>query len=253
MFGQIFLTALVIFPFMCLLGFVVEMALFSRDMGRAGNTIKNLVFFVGVIVHEISHRVMCALAGVPAHNISVKYRGKYGNASQSGSVSLRNKYQINFVQGVLICFAPLLIGVWVLYFLLQVAFNPFFDPVIRVIAGICCFSVFITISPSQADLSMVKFSFQNDPSHGFYQIVLVVISFLLSWMLVGLYNIILPLEFLYYFIIISFYFGFKYSFIGLRWIINKIHFRKRTPHSAAGYRRYARRHYKPKNPYGGQS
>ena len=253
MFGQVLLVSLFIFPFMYVFGLIVERALFSRDMGKAGNTVKNLLFFVGVIVHEASHRSMCAMVGVPAHEFSVKYRSKYGDASPSGSINPRNPYQITLLQGFLVSFAPLLIGVWIIYFLLKVAFNPFFDPVIRVIAGICCFSVFITISPSQADLSMVKFTLQNDPSRGFYQIFLVGLSFLISWMLVGIYNIILPIEFLYYFIIIGFYIGLKYSFIGLRWCINKLRFRKGVPHSAAGYRRYARRHYKPKNPYGGQS
>ena len=229
MFGQVLLVSLFIFPFMYVFGLIVERALFSRDMGKAGNTVKNLLFFVGVIVHEASHRSMCAMVGVPAHEFSVKYRSKYGDASPSGSINPRNPYQITLLQGFLVSFAPLLIGVWIIYFLLKVAFNPFFD------------------------LSMVKFTLQNDPSRGFYQIFLVGLSFLISWMLVGIYNIILPIEFLYYFIIIGFYIGLKYSFIGLRWCINKLRFRKGVPHSAAGYRRYARRHYKPKNPYGGQS
>ena len=234
-------------------GFIVEILLFSRDMRRAGNTVKNLVFFVGVIVHEASHRSMCALVGVPAHEFSVKYRGKYGDASPSGSIKPRNPYQMTILQGFLVSFAPLLIGVWVIYYLLMVAFNPFFDPMIRVIAGICCFSVFITISPSQADLSMIKFTFQNDPTHSLYQILLAVLAFLLSLLIVGIYNVILPVEFLYYFLIIGFYLGLKYSLIGMRWGINKIRFRTGVPHSAAGYRRYARRNYKPKNPFGGQS
>jgi len=253
MFGQVLLISLAIFPFMYFLGFIVEMALFSRDMGRAGNTIKNLVFFVGVIVHEASHYSMSALVGVPAHEFSVKYRSKYGDASPSGSIRPKNPYQITLLQGFLVSFAPLLIGVWIIYYLLMVAFNPFFDPVIRVIAGICCFSVFITISPSRGDLSMVKFSLQNDPTHGCYQLFLVGLSFLFSLLVVGIYNIIFPVEFLYYFIIIGFYLGLKYSFIMIRWAVNKLRFRSDVPHSAAGYRRYARRRYKPKSSYGGQS
>lgn len=237
---------------MYILGFIIEHALFSRDMGKAGNMIKNLVFFVGVIVHELSHRIMCALTGVPTDGISVKYRDKYGQVNPNGSVSPRNMYQINFMQGVLISFAPLLIGVWVIYLFLVIASNPFFDPVIRVIAGVCAFSVFITLAPSQADLSMVKISFQNDPSQGIYKITLVLAAFLLSWILVGIYNIVFPVEFLYYFIIIGFYFGLKYTITFLKWIINKIRFRSGVPHSAAGYRRYARRHTKPKKAYGGQ-
>lgn len=237
---------------MCILGLIVERTLFIRDMGKAGNTIKHLIFFVGVIVHELCHRIMCTLAGVPTDGISVKYRDNYGQTSPYGFVRTRSMYQINFMQGVLISFAPLLIGVWIIYMLLIVTFSPMFDPVIRIITGVCSFSVFITLTPSQADLSMIKFSFQNDPSRGLYQIGLVLAAFLLSWVLVGIYNIVLPVEFLYYFIIIGFYFGLKYTITFLKWIINKIRFHSGVPHSAAGYRRYARRHTKPRNPYGGQ-
>ena len=253
MFGQVLLIALAIFPIMYLFGFIVEMALFSRDMGRVANTVKNLVFFVGVIVHEFSHRSMCALVGVPADDFSVKYRSKYGNASPGGSIRPREPYQMTLLQGFLVCFAPLLFGVWIIYYLLMVAFNPFFDPVIRVIAGICCFSVFLTISPSQADLSMIKFTLQNDPTHGCYQILLVALSFLFSLLVVGVYHIIFPVEFLYYFIIIVFYISLKYSFIGMRWGINKMRFRTGVTHSAAGYKHYARKNYKPKSSYGGKS
>ena len=93
---------------------------------------------------------------------------------------------------------------------------------------------------------MVKFTFQNDPSHGLYQLLLIGLSFLIVWMLVGMYNIMLPFEFYYYFIIIFVYIILKYSFILLRIIVNKIRFYKGIPHSAAGYRRLARRGHRPK-------
>jgi hypothetical protein len=253
MFGQVFFSAFLVFPVVYAIGYCFEKAVMNRDLGMVGNTLKHILFFVGVIVHEVSHRLMCLLAGIPAHNTRVHYRDKYGQTNPGGAVTLRQPFQLTFFQGFLVCFGPLIIGAWILYYLLLVAFNPFFDPVIRVISGFCCVSILLAISPSQGDLFHVKFSFQNDPSHGLYQIFLAGLSFLIVWALVGVYNILFPVEFLYYFLIIGTYIILKYTFILIRILLNKIRFRKGTPHSAAGYRRLARKRYKPRNPYGGRS
>lgn len=102
---------------------------------------------------------------------------------------------------------------------------------------------------AQGDLLMIKFTYKNDFFYGLYQLLLIGLSFLIVWMLVGMYNIILPFEFYYYFIIIFVYVVLKYNFILLRIIVNKIRFYKGIPHSAAGYRRLVRRGYKPKRTY----
>jgi hypothetical protein len=249
MFGQMLLKAFYIFIIMYIIGFAIEKFVLSRDLGRVGDTIVNLLFFVGVIVHEASHRVMCIMTGAPAHNMRVNFRNKYGSTSPGGSISLRQPFQLTFIQGLLICFGPLIIGAWLIYLFLVVAFNPFFDPIIRVISGFLCVSILLAITPSKADLSKIKFSWQNDPSHSLYQTLLLLISFLLVWWIVGAYNLVFPLELYYYPPIIIVYIIFKYSFIGLRVLINKIQFRKGVPRSAAGWRRFARRGYKPKRAY----
>lgn len=245
MFGETLLIALAIFPVMYLIGYLSELFLFSSDLGRIGNTIKNLLFFVGVIVHELSHRIMCAITGVPAHNIKVKYRSKYtGEASPHGSVTPIQPLQINFLQGVLLCFAPLLIGMWIIYFLLQVAFSTSFDPIVRIIAVFCAISILLASSPSSGDLSFVKFGYQNDPQHGQYQILLVISSFLISWGLVGWFHISFPYEFFYYFIMIFCYIILKYSLISIKILVNKIRYRKgRIPSKVK--RRLIRRRFKP--------
>ena len=246
MFGQMLLIALSVFPIVYAIGYFFEMMVFGRDLGRVGDTVARLLFFIGVVVHELCHRLMCALTGVPAYNTRAHYRNRYGQTSPSGSVSLRQPFQMTFLQGFLVCFGPLIIGAWIVYYLLMIAFSPFFDPVIRVISAICVISILLAISPSQSDLFTVKFSFQNDPSHGFYQIFLVSISFLITWTIVGVYSIIFPVEYLYYFIIIGAYVFLKYNFILVKLIINKVRFRNGASHSAAGWRRLARRRYKPK-------
>ncbi|MFX1346704.1 MAG: hypothetical protein ACFFAI_16530 [Promethearchaeota archaeon] len=239
------LISLGIFPVMYLIGYASEKFLLSSDLGSIGNTCVNIFFFVGVIVHELSHRIMCAITGVPAYNIKVKFRNEYsGEADPHGSVSLRQRFQMSFLQAFLVSFAPILIGAWIIYFLLQVALNSLFNPIIRIIAVFCIISIILASSPSRADLSFIKFGYQNDPQHSQYQIFLVTISFLISWGLVGVYNIILPYEFLYYFIIILCYVILKYSFITIRILFNKIRGRKeRIPSNVK--RRLIRRSFKP--------
>ena len=244
MFGELFLVSLVILPFIWAIGYI-SLRLLARDLGSVGNTIINLFFFVGVIAHELSHRVMCAITGVPAHNTSVKYRDeKSGRAAPHGSVTPKQEYQLTFLQAFLVCFAPLLIGAWVIYFLLQVALSSSFDPIYRIIAAFCAISVLLASSPSNADLGSLKFGYQNDPQHSQYQIFLVVISFLISWLVVGMINIILPYEFFYYFIIIFFYIVLKYSFISLRMLFKRLERRKGIIPTKIN-RRIIRRRFKP--------
>ncbi|GAH36957.1 unnamed protein product, partial [marine sediment metagenome] len=87
MFGEVLFIALTIFPFVYAIGYISEKLLLSTDFGSIGNTIINLIFFVGVIVHEVSHRLMDLLVGVPSHNLRVKYRDENSSkASPHGSV-----------------------------------------------------------------------------------------------------------------------------------------------------------------------
>lgn len=245
MFGEVLLVSLIVFPFVYLIGYGSHRLLYAKDLGSIGNTFKHLLFFVGVIVHEVSHRTMCAITGVPAYNTRVKYReDDSGRAAPHGSVTPRQPFQMSFLQAFLVSFAPLLFGAWIIYFLLQVAFSSSFDPLLRIITVFCSISILITSSPSQADLSLVKFGYQNDPQHGQYQIFLVTLSFLISWGLVGGFNIIFPYEFLYYFIIIFCYIILKYSLISIKILVNKIRYRKgRIPSKVK--RRLIRRRFKP--------
>lgn len=245
MFGGVLLISLSVFPFVYLLGYASHKFLYSKDLGSIGNTFINILFFVGVIVHELSHRTMCAITGVPAYNTRVKYRSEIsGEASPHGSVSPRQRFQMSFLQAVLVCFAPLFIGAWIIYFLLQVAFSTSFDPLVRIIAAFCSISILLTSSPSRGDLSFIKLGYQNDPQHSQYQIFLVILSFMIVWVIVGIYNVILPYEFFYYFIIIFCYIILKYSLISIRILANKIRYRKGKIPSKIK-RRLIRRRFRP--------
>ncbi|MFW9880679.1 MAG: hypothetical protein ACFFG0_47030 [Candidatus Thorarchaeota archaeon] len=245
MFGGILLISLSVFPVIYAIGYGCEKFLIGKDLGSIGNTCVHILFFVGVIFHELSHRLMCAITGVPAHNIRVKYRNEYSDQpNPHGSITPKQEYQITLLQGFLVAFAPLLFGTWIIYFLIKVAFNSFFDPLMRIIAAIWAISVLLTCSPSRADLSFIKFGYQNDPQHGQYQIFLVILSFIIIWVIVGMYTITFSYEFFYYFLIVFCYIILKYSFISIRIIANKIgHHKGKIPSKVK--KRLIKRRFRP--------
>ncbi|MFW9939431.1 MAG: hypothetical protein ACFFFT_00225 [Candidatus Thorarchaeota archaeon] len=240
-------VSLVIFPFVWAIGYLSLKLFAGSDLGPVGNTIKHIFFFIGVIAHELSHRVMCAITGVPTSGMSVTYRDdKTRRVAPQGYVTPRQEYQMSFLQALLVCFAPVLIGAWIIYFLLQVALSSSFDPLFRIIAAFCALSVLLASSPSGSggDLSFIKFGYQNGPQHSQYQIFLVVISFLITWFIVGVYNIIFPVEFFYYFLLIFFYVLLKYGLISIRLLFNKVQNRNdRIPTKVK--RRLIRRRFRP--------
>ena len=145
---------------------------------------------------------------------------------------------------MLISLGPLLIGTWVAYFSLNMALSSLVDPIARIIAALIVVSVLLASTPSPADFHMIKFGFGNDPKHSWYQLILLSLSILLAWGAVTLFNWVFPIEFIYYFVIVGFYFILKLSFIGMRWGINKLLTRLGREQSKSRFKRFSRRRYK---------
>ena len=242
--GELFFTSLVIFPFVLVVGYIFERFLWGRDMGPF-TSIVNILAFIGVFFHEISHYLLMLLTGAHPSRIKVKLRSEYtGQVSPHGSVSSKRPYQKTFLQSVLTGLGPVLVGAWIIYFTLQIAFNSVFDPVIRIIAGFIVVSVFLASTPSPQDFRLMKLGFNHDPRHSFYQLILLTVSILLTWAYVVLFNVILPIEFLYYIIIIVWYMVLKFFLIGIRWVVNKISSRYGKEKYRTHFRRFSRRRYK---------
>jgi hypothetical protein len=241
--GDLFVVSLIAFPVVLFLGYVLEVSVVRRDLGPF-NFIINILSYIGVLFHELSHYALCILTRVPAGRMFVRFRdGETGGVAPHGAVEVERPYQETFLQSILVSLGPLLIGTWIIYFSLIVAFSPLFHPLYRVIAGFLAFAILLASTPSGPDFRLMRLGLDNDPRHGVYQVFLLTLSILMSWVIVVVYRLFFPLEFFYYFIIIGWYVVFKYSFIALRWAVNKILKRFGRELNNSNYRRFSRRKY----------
>ncbi|MFW9895569.1 MAG: M50 family metallopeptidase [Candidatus Thorarchaeota archaeon] len=244
--GELFIISLGIFPFILVLGYIFERLLWGRDIGPF-TIIVNIFAFIGVFFHEMSHFILCILTGVPVDRVSIKLRSEHsGRVSPHGSVLTKRPHQVSFLQAVLTALGPVLIGAWIIYFALQIAFNSLIDPIFRIIAGIIAISILITSTPSRQDFRVMTHGFSHDPQHSLYQLILIITSILFTWGIVVLFNIIFPIEFLYYIIIIMWYITLKYSIIGIQWGVIKVLEYFGKVQYKSGSRQFTRRKYKPK-------
>jgi hypothetical protein len=244
MVGDLFIVSLTVFPFVLVLGYILEMLIVRRNLGPF-TIIKNALMYIGVFFHEISHYTICLLTGAPIAGISVKLRSEStGRVAPHGEVVPKKPNQMTFLQSVLMGLGPVLVGTWIIYFSLITAVNSLLHPLFRIISVLLIIAILLASTPSPADFHMMKVGFSNDPRHSIYQLLLFMLSILVSWGIVIIFNISFHIEFFYYFIIIGWYIALKYSFIGIRWGVNKIGTRLGDEQFKLRFRRFSRRRYK---------
>jgi hypothetical protein len=202
---------------------LIRNLLLRRDTGPFKSILVRLAY-IGVLVHELSHFAMSLVAGIVPRGIKVKYRSEITRMpNPHGSVNIGPKR--NFLQASLICLAPLYISTWLIFWSLAIAFNALYTPLIRILAGFFCFSLFTGAAPSNPDFKIIFRSFQKDPSHSMYQISLVSLSVLLNWVILTFYQITFMLDVYYYVVIVITYYFLKYGVVGINKTINNLRLR----------------------------
>lgn len=223
---------------------------FLSDRAGPFKPIALRLFFIGVIFHELSHTLMSIVVGRFPDHFEVKWRDEESRAKRSPHGSIDLEKPPSFLQALVIALGPLYISTWLIFLLLfQVILNPIFDPIIKTIAIFLCLSLLITASPSTGDLQYVSYSFRNAPVYFFYQIFLVALSILILWVFLVFTHITFFLDVFYYFVIAGIYLFLKFSFIGIRKLIITIQSRDFTKPSKVRFKRFSRKHYKPKKPW----
>ena len=184
-------------PIAFVIGYFLELV-YQQTKGKY-RTAFNVFAFIGVFIHEAAHAILCLITGVPVKRVEVNYRNKMtGITSPNGAVEPKRPRKISFIQSFLIGIAPLLVGVIVFFFSLEITLDMPAKPLYRIIAGVICFSLLLGVRPSTVDLKNIKVSFQNNPSKSSFQVILLCFSFGLVWFLVDSFAIDFPFEFIYY-------------------------------------------------------
>ncbi|MFX1447822.1 MAG: hypothetical protein ACFFCG_06770, partial [Promethearchaeota archaeon] len=183
----------------------------------------NIIAFMGVFVHEMSHYILGSLFGIKKKNIRVKYRSSdKTRVSPHGSVSSPEFERNSFLQTFISSFAPLFMSTFLFLFCLDIIFRVQTELWIKIIAFVFSISLFIGSEPSGQDVRLVGMTFKRNPSYSLFQIFLVVLSGLFVWIFVDPYFISLPFEVLYYieyFLFVAFgYYCLKF----VLWLIAKI-------------------------------
>ncbi len=200
MFGifNVFLIILISGFFLSILTSVIE----SKTLG----TIFNIISFIGIIIHELSHYTMCLLMGIVPSEIHVSYRNMSGYVSSKPGI---------FMQEFLISLAPLFIGSYIAWFCLDFALLSFAIWYYRLLAFIVVISILIAAGPSYADIKCLGRSFYDNIRKSLGQITIVIISSICVWFITKDMGIPEKFSFLYFLSITIGYFLIKYLILGI--------------------------------------
>jgi len=206
---------------------------------------------VGIIIHELSHALMCVVTNTRIRTIKLLERSD-GKSSfglrYGGNVELKDYVKLTFLQALLIGFAPIYISFWLFFFIWGQLINPSLDVLIFYIYIFVMISLVLSAAPSFADVLAVFGAFQFDWRYSLYQIGLTLLSIGTVWLVVTNYQIQFFHEIVSYVLIFIGYCGFKAGFKGLNNIYH--HFLRRRSQNRIGYVKpkvLTRRRIKPMN------
>ena len=188
-----------------------------------------VVAVVGIVIHELSHALMCVLTNTHIRSIKIVERAdpesKFG-LKYGGRIDLKDYVKLSFLQALLIGLAPLYISFWLFFFLWEQIKNPSLDVITFYVYLFVMVSLVLSAAPSFADVLAVFGAFHFDWRYSLYQIGLVLLSVGTVWLIITYYQIQIFHEIVTYICIFVGYYGFKTGARGLKAIY--LHFlRKR--------------------------
>lgn len=202
---------------------------------------------VGIVIHEICHLVMCIVTRSPIEKVTLIKKLDFKEEQRLGyygEVQVQ-RHRISFLQAFLIGFAPLYLSFWLFFFLLGILVYSQVDAVVFVLCIVIMISISLSAAPSFADLAILPKTFINDLNHSMYQIVLITLSFLLTFTTLAIFNLHEFHEFFVYLIVTAFYFGFKYGLRITGHLLYKNKYSRELLSNRKNFRRYARRRHNP--------
>jgi len=219
----------------------------NRQIGPF-KTILNILSFVGVFVHEISHLILNIAFGVKVKRFSVKYRDKVTRrVAPNGAVTFKDFHRNSLMQIIMGSIAPLFISTLLFMFCLDIIFLLNLNPWVNVVTGFFAISLLIGSRPSTQDFRLIGLAFSNNPRYSLYQLFLVMVSIVIVWFYIDFSILALPYDVIYYILffstIVLLYFILKYSMRGLLTLYNRM-----RPSSAQKLTHVTRKRHKPLHP-----
>jgi hypothetical protein len=242
-----YLIILMFIPIILIISYITEQLLLRKNLGPFGSFITGLRF-IGVLIHELCHFLMCLLVGVRPSGIQVRLRSRQtGEAAPHGKVTvdINSLHKMTFLQATLIALAPIIIATWLFFWCLTLMFSETLEPLLRIMAGFICISLLLGCCPSIPDFRFMGRSFKKDPKYSLYQAFLVLLSIFLVWFIISYYAIMLPLDIFFYILVGICYYPLKYSLHGINKLMYIV-FSKRS--STIDYKSYTRKRFKPVRP-----
>ena len=234
-----------------ILGFMMFSVIFSyvafKYTSPPFSNIVQALAMVGIVIHEICHYAMCIITRSPIEKVTLIKKLDFKEEQRLGyygEVEVQ-EHRLSFLQAFLIGFAPLYLSFWLLFFLLEILVYSQVEPVVILVYVLIMISITLSAAPSFADLAILPKTFLNDFYHSVYQILLIALSFLLTFMTLVIFDFHGFHEFFVYLIVTAFYFSFKF---GLR-ITGRLLYRNsytgKILSNRKTFRRYARRRHNP--------
>lgn len=174
---------------------------------------------VGIIIHELSHALMCVITNTRIRTIKLLERSDGKSAfglNYGGRVELKDYVRLSFLQALLIGFAPIYISFWVFFFLWGQLKNPGLDVLMFYIYIFIMISLVLSAAPSFADILAIFGAFHFDWRYSLYQSGLALLSITTVWLVITHYQIQFFHEIVSYVLVFIGYYGLKIGFKGVK-------------------------------------
>jgi hypothetical protein len=234
-----------------ILGFMIFSLILSyvafRYVSPPFSQIVRVLAVIGIVIHEICHYVMCIVTCSPIEEVTLVKKLDFKEEQRLGyygEVKVQ-EHRLSFLQAVLIGLAPLYLSFWLFFFLLNILVYSRVDAVVFMVCILIMISISLSAAPSFADFLVIPKAFLNDINHSMYQILLIVLSFLLTFITLTVFNLQGFHEFFVYLIVTGFYFGFKYGFRIIGNLLCKNSTIAKTLSNRNNFRRYSRHRHNP--------
>jgi len=171
---------------------------------------------VGIVIHELFHILMCLITNTPVESVKLLEKIKteegpgYKEYEFNGSVTIKKDKGMSFLQAILVGVAPLFFSFWLFVLLLDNVIHPTND-----LTFFTCLFIIISIifsaAPSSEDLKCIPEAFSENVGYSMYQILLLMLSVLLVWLIIPVLKQPYLHEIIIYLLIGIFYYIWKYG------------------------------------------